>query len=183
MKVSPASGSVVDRAPTTVPLTAFSATAEVERATLVGASLTLVTPTAMVLVKAVSGRVGDPDLDIVAGAGLEVEEAAVGDDDVRAAERKATAGIVEKRVGEGVAGIGIGRRQGADHRAVDGILGHRRGREGHIGGGLVDVGDADGDGLGEGVAGRVGDPDLDIVAGGGLEVEEAAVGDDDVRAR
>ena len=96
--------------------------------------------------------------------------------------RKAAAGIVEKGVGEGVAGIRIGRRQGADHRAVGGVLGHRGGRERHIGGGLVDVGDADGDGLGEGVSGRVGDPDLDIVAGAGLEVEEAAVGDDDVGA-
>ena len=49
-------------------------------------------------------------------------------------------------------------------------------------GALLDIVDTDGDGLGEGVSGRVGDADLDIVAGGGLEVEEAAVGDDDVAA-
>ena len=61
--------------------------------------------------------------------GLEVEEAAVGDDEVRAREREAAAGVVEKRVGEGVAGIRVGRREGADDGAVGSVLGNRRGRQ------------------------------------------------------
>ena len=86
MKLSPASGSVVDRAPTTVPLAAFSATVEVDEGHVGGRLVDVGDADGDGLGEGVSGRVGDPDLDIVAGGGLEVEQAAVGDDEVGAAE-------------------------------------------------------------------------------------------------
>ena len=95
MKLSPASGSVDDRAPTTVPLAAFSATEEVESGHVGGRLVDVADTNRDGLGEGVPGRVGDPDLDVVAGGGLEVQQAAVGDDQIGAGEGKAAAGIVE----------------------------------------------------------------------------------------
>ena len=72
--------------------------------------------------------------DLVRSAGLEVEQAAIGDDEVGARDRKAAAGAVEKRECRRVAdrGIRVGRRERADDGRIGRILGDRGGRKGDV---------------------------------------------------
>ena len=71
--------------------------------------------------------VGDLDHDAVLICGLVVEQRAVRDRDRAAGrvDRETPAGVIEQRIGERVAGIGIRRRDHADHGAVGGVLENR----------------------------------------------------------
>ena len=87
-------------------------------------------------------------------------------------------GARDKRVGEGVVGIDVGRGECADDRADRGVLGNGAGRQGEVGWGLVDIGDRNPEvllgvetsGVGGADAYRVGVPGLVVERCGGGEL-------------
>ena len=82
--------------------------------------------------------IAHPNRDVVRGVALEVELTAVGDRDHAGVgiERKAPAGIVEKRIGQDRPRIRIGARNRADRGAVCGILRNTAARQRGVGRGL-----------------------------------------------
>ena len=129
-----------------------------------------------------TAAVGDQDRHVVAGRGLEVEQAAVGDRDLAGGgvDGEAAAGVVRQAVGRAVACVRVGRRDRTDRGADCGVLGHIVAGEIQVRRPLVDVADVDREGLAVGQAAAVSDPDRHVVAGGVLEVEQRAVRDGDL---
>ena len=121
--------------------------------------------------------VGDPHRDVVAGGGLEIEQRAIRDTQLVADDDEAPAGVVEEGEAGAVSSVRIVRRQDADNRAVRYVLVHRRRRQADVGRRLVDIIHANRETFIERQPAAVGDPHRDVVAGGGLEIEERAIRD------
>ena len=134
--------------------------------------------------RAVGG--GGLDGDAVTGRGLVVEQRAVCDRDHPAVgvDGEAAAGGVGEAVADSVGTVGVGRQGGhPDGRAIGGVLGDAVGTGVAVRDGadieLVDIGQVHRKGLSAGRAvGRSG-LDRDRVTGGGLVIQERAVGDSD----
>ena len=106
--------------------------------------------------------VGDRHIDLVRGGGLVVEAGAGLYPDLVADDLELAGRVGAQRIGEGRAGIRVGRAQRGDDGPGRGVLLHRAAGDGDVGRGLVLVGDGDVDRLGAGQAAGVGDGDVDL---------------------
>src|SRR5690606_21271129 len=98
-------------------------------------------------------------------AGFERDRAGIGVDLVFGAV------AADDLIGDGRAAIGIDARDGADHGAGERVLGDIVVGQRGVGGGFVDVGDVDGEGLVGGETALIGDAHGDAVGAVGLVIE------------
>ncbi len=118
----------------------------------------------------------------MAGRGFEIELRPVLHHDLAggAVDHEPSVRIVGQAVGEGLAHIGIDRRDRADDRAVDRVLVHGSAGQRQVGRRLVDdIGQVDRHDLVVCVAAGIGDPHRDVVIRVAFEIELRSVGNGD----
>ena len=128
---------------------------------------------------AVAGRIRHPDDQVVAAVRLVVQQRAVGNRNPSVAvDGEAAAGIVQQAMGEGFRRVfRVHRGDRADRIAVAGRLADAVQVERHVGRRFVHVADVDPIAFGRAAAGGIGHAHDDLVAIGGLVVDQRTVGD------